>query len=68
MHGRGAQCQQCGRGLLHELLRVRVEVEGNGAWTVCGPCATTILARFETAHVEAGAILERAWQISEGPP
>jgi hypothetical protein len=64
-----ARCEYCGAGLLHELVRVRVEIEAEGAWTLCARCVPTVLARFANAHIEAGALLERAWRLSgDGDP
>lgn len=59
-----ARCEQCGGGLLHELVRVRVETD-DGTWTLCATCAAAVLARLENAHVEAGVLLEQAWRLGE---
>jgi hypothetical protein len=56
-------CQQCGAGLLHELIRIRFEVEASGQWDLCSSCASAALQRFERAHAEAEALLEEAWRL-----
>jgi len=56
-----ASCQQCGAGLLHELIRVRLEVAASGQWLLCSRCARAALDRFARAHIEAGELLEAAW-------
>lgn len=65
MQCRTARCERCGAGLLHELIRCRVE-SVDGAQTLCASCTAALLARLVDAHVEAGAQLESLWQLGEG--
>jgi hypothetical protein len=59
------RCERCGAGLLHELVRCRVE-SPDGVWAaLCAGCTTAVLDRLAHAHVEAGAQLESLWLIGE---